>query len=105
MDLITSYLAKKRIQAYVATNVEKFNGVGVILYDGLLRTMAEYIGNFYILPSSIHGSIFAPGGLENAEIMPNMVREVNAMLVSDEEVLSNNCLYYDAKSHTLSLIE
>ena len=96
---------KKLQQIYVTTNMEKVNGACVILYDGLLRTMAEYIGNFYILPSSVHECILAPGDPEDAKCMLSMVQEVNATVVSDEEVLSNNCLYYDAKSHSLKLIE
>ena len=43
---------------FVATNSKKVNGAGVILYDGLLRTFAEKIVDFYILSSGMRLSLF-----------------------------------------------
>lgn len=43
------------VPMYVASNVQKVWGAGVILYNNLLKTFAERIGgDFYILPSSTH---------------------------------------------------
>ena len=83
---------------FVATNIKKVNGAGVILYDGILRTFAEKIGgDFYILPSSVHEVIFVPAnGDIDARYLIQMVREVNATQVAPDEVLSDNVYMYHA---------
>lgn len=90
---------------YVATNISKTNGAGVILYDGLLKSVSRLLGSFFVLPSSIHECILVTGDLEDAESISRMVKEVNATVVSNTEVLSNNCLYYNAKDHSLEMIK
>lgn len=84
------------VSMYVATNVQKVLGAGVILYDNLLKTFAEHIGSdFYILPSSTHEVLFVPASVGmDAEYLKQMVREVNASEVSEQEFLSNNVYYY-----------
>lgn len=81
---------------YVATNIQKWLGAGVMLYDNLLRTFAEHIGgDFYILPSSTHEVLFVPAYVGfDVEDLKQMVQEVNATEVSEQEFLSNNIYYY-----------
>ena len=81
---------------YVATNVQKWLGAGVVLYDNLLRTFAEHIGgDFYILPSSTHEVLFVPAYVGfDVEDLKQMVQEVNATEVWEEEFLSDNVYYY-----------
>lgn len=83
---------------YVATNTQRLNGAGVILYDGLLEQFAKEIGgDFYILPSSVHEVLFIPAvsGMD-AEELVQMVREVNVTQVMPEEVLSDSVYLYHA---------
>lgn len=86
---------------YIATNVRKVYGSAVILYKGLLDTVAKMTGSFFVLPSSVHECIFAPGVPEDAERMAEMVKSINATQVAAEEVLYDGCFYYNAKSHEL----
>ena len=81
---------------YVATNIQKWLGAGVVLYDNLLRTFAEHIGgDFYILPSSTHEVLFVPAYVGfDVEDLKQMVQEVNATEVSEQEFFSNNVYYY-----------
>ena len=91
---------------FVATNIKKVNGSGVILYDGLLRTFAEKIGgDFYILPSSVHEVILVPAnGDMDARYLIQMVKEVNATEVSPDEVLSDNVYMYHADEDFVEMI-
>ena len=93
-------------QLYVATNDCKTNGAAVILYDGVLEKFAEQTGSdFFILPSSIHETLFMPvlPGAEEHD-MPGMVREVNMSCLAPEEILSDNAYIYCAKDHSVRLI-
>ena len=91
---------------FVATNIKKVNGAGVILYDGLLRTFAEKIGgDFYILPSSVHEVIFVPAnGDMDARYLIQMVKEVNATEVAPDEVLSDNVYMYYADEDRVEMM-
>ena len=84
------------VPMYVASNVQKLLGAGVVLYDNLLKTFAERIGgDFYILPSSTHEVLFVPASVGmDVEYLRQMVRDVNATEVSEQEFLSNNVYYY-----------
>ncbi len=86
---------------YIATNARKVYGSAVILYKGLLEAVAKITGSFFVLPSSVHECIFAPGEPGDAERMAEMVRSINATQVAAEEVLYDGCFYYNAESHEL----
>lgn len=91
---------------YVATNRSKTNGAAVLLYPDLLDTVGTLLGDFFILPSSIHEILLLPAdvGMESSELL-KMVHEVNATAVAAEEVLSENIYRYDVAKKTLSVIE
>lgn len=91
---------------YVATNRSKTNGAAVVLYPYLLDTVGTLLGDFFILPSSIHEILLLPadGAMESSELL-KMVHEVNASTVAAEEVLSENVYRYDVAKKELSVIE
>ena len=63
-------------------------------------------GNFAVLPSSIHETlIMREQGEFDFDMLRDMVKEVNATQVSEEEQLSDSVYYYDAKAQSLSLVE
>lgn len=85
------------IPMYVCTNIDKLNGAGVILYQGLLQEFADRVGSdFYILPSSIHETLLIPAdGDMDIEYLRDMVRTVNRTEVAPEEILSDSVYYYN----------
>ena len=85
------------VPMYVCSNTSKINGAGVIFYDGLLRKFADKVdSDFYILPSSIHETLFIPDtGDMDIEYLRDMVRTVNATEVAPDEILSDNVYYYN----------
>jgi len=85
------------IPMYVCTNVDKLNGAGVILYQGLLQEFADRVGSdFYILPSSIHETLLIPANSDmDIEYLRDMVRTVNRTEVAPDEILSDSVYYYN----------
>lgn len=91
---------------YVATNRSQTNGAAVLLYPDLLDSVGTMLGDFFILPSSIHETLLLPtdGGME-PDALIQIVHEVNASTVAAEEVLSENVYRYDVAKKELSVIE
>lgn len=89
---------------YVATNVSKTYGSAVILYDGLLNAVAEKIGSFYALPSSIHEFICVPDTVGGPEEITGMVSDINTAEVHPEEVLSENIYHFNAEKHEFGTV-
>lgn len=83
---------------YVLTNAVKTYGAAGILNKKLIR---EFAGerNFFILPSSIHETIFVcANDLSEKEVFDSMVVEVNEAQVEAEECLSDHCYFYDGQT-------
>lgn len=81
---------------YILTNQMKTNGAAVILYDGVLRDLAEKMGSdLIILPSSCHEVITIPYKDNiNAAELETMVRSINSSEVLPEDVLSGSVYWY-----------
>lgn len=86
---------------FVVTNTERVNGAGVIFYPEFMDNMGELLGNnFFILPSSIHQMLILPDdGQVDAEMLRDMVKEVNATQVAPAERLTNDVYHFDTKDH------
>lgn len=97
---------KKAERFYVATNERKFHGAAVLLYDGVLERFAEISGSdFYILPSSVHETMFLPVPPDkDGHCLSEMVREINAEQVALEEVLSDNVYLYHAGDGSVTMV-
>lgn len=84
------------------TTKVKVNGAAAILNDDIRQEIAEKVGDFYMLPSSIHETLIIPkdAGMEFKEL-EQMVQEVNQTQVAPGERLSDHVYEYDAKEHEL----
>ena len=83
---------------YVLTNAAKTYGAAGILNKKLVQ---EFAGkqDFFILPSSIHETIFVRANhLSEKEVFDSMVAEVNETQVDVEERLSDHCYYYNGQT-------
>ena len=69
---------------YVLTNKSRINGAAGIMYEGVLKKLADKLeSDIYILPSSIHEVIILPKStMFNKEELMAMVRDVNTEGVS-----------------------
>lgn len=79
-------------QLYVLTSNMKINGAVLITYNDILSELAEKLGsNLFILPSSIHEVlIFAEHEDVKIEHLRDMVQNINAFEVPEQDFLSNS---------------
>lgn len=83
---------------YILTNGVMFYGAAGILDRKRVR---EFAGgrDFYILPSSLHETIFVPAeGRSDVEKLNRMVKTVNEMDLDIEERLADHVYFYDARA-------
>lgn len=87
---------------FVLTNDTKVNGAAAILNDDTRQEIADKVGDFYVLPSSVHETLIIPkdAGMELRDL-EQMVQEVNQTQVAPQERLSDHVYEYDAKEHEL----
>ncbi len=90
---------------YILSNPQKDYGAAVMLYPGLLQSIAEATqSSFYILPSSIHEvMLMKEGNGMDAKELQGMVMDINQREVAPQEVLSNKVYFYDGKEQKISL--
>lgn len=88
----------------VLTNRTKTYGAAVILYPGLLKSVADQFDtDFWLLPSSVHEVLLLPAepDMDIRDDLSAMVREVNASQVPDGEILSDHAYYYSRSEDEL----
>ncbi len=96
------------INMYILTNRFRTNGATALLYEGLLAKLADLFDrDLIILPSSIHEVILVPareedGDREKLSEYTAMVKEVNEMELTDEEILSGHAYYYSRRTGLVS---
>lgn len=78
------------------------NEEAAILNDDIRQEIADKVGDFYVLPSSVHETLIIPkdAGMELRDL-EQMVQEVNQTQVAPQERLSDHVYEYDAKEHEL----
>ena len=85
-------------QMFVLTNELKLNGAAAILDTDLMLEIFEKIGEFYILPSSIHEVLIVPMSSNmQADDLRAMVKEVNDSQVAPEDRLSYEVYTYNSE--------
>lgn len=93
------------------TNENRLLGATVIMYEGLLKSIAEYMNEkkLYILPSSIHECLLLPYSvLENPEdisYLSDLVHSVNKYEVVPEEYLSDSIYAYSLSTDSIEVVE
>ncbi len=88
---------------YVLSNRGKRYGAAGILDKEMVREFADG-KDYYILPSSIHETIFVESGyVGDGRDMDLMVAEVNRMEVLEEDRLADHSYYYDAAADEIRI--
>lgn len=91
---------------YVLTNEVGINGATSMLYDGALEEARKQIGDFYILPSSIHEVLLLKkvnGTESRLEELQSMVKEINEFVVSEQNYLSDSVYEYNEKTKEITM--
>ena len=104
-DLLDFILDNTVCPMFVVTNDYKVNGAITMFYDNLMKRFAKKIGgSFYILPSSVHETLFIPFSKDiDIEYLYDMVRDVNKTAISEEEYLSDSVYYYDVNTNSFGI--
>lgn len=81
---------------YVATNEHRHYGAtAVLLQPEVLDEQERKLGNFHIIPSSVHEVLIVPDTLHiSAPELKNMLIDVNTSIVSDKDILDDHVYRY-----------
>lgn len=89
---------------YVLTNKTEVLGAAVILCPGVLEFCAEKMGgDYYLIPSSIHEFLISPVDMSPEE-MCEMIREINRIVLKQEDLLSDHAYLYSAAEKKLVMV-
>lgn len=94
-------------EMYVLTNEQKMQGAAYMFDSEVMNQISQTLGgNLVVLPSSTQEVIILPES-KNMEFqkLKDMVTEINATQVDDDEILSDEIYHYDASSHRLHMVE
>ncbi len=81
---------------YVINNTTRFLGAAAIANTDFLANFASKIGNFYIIPSSIHECLAIPEKfVENTDDLRTLIAIVNNYQVAPADRLSYNLYYFN----------
>ena len=84
---------------YVLSNGNKSFGAAAMLDTDTMDKIREEVGDFYILPSSVHEVLIVPKREDmHLSDLEAMVQEVNATQVAPNEVLSDHVYEYDPET-------
>lgn len=91
---------------FVLSNTEKLYGCSCILYPDVLEKFADTVDcDLFVLPSSLHEVILLPAlDMVDKRRLSDMVQEVNASIVSQDDFLSDNVYYYSHKTKKLEVV-
>lgn len=92
-------------EIFIMTNTTGLNGFSTVLYPEALKAFSDSVGkNLYVLPSSLHEALLVPaGGPAGPAGLQEMVREVNASVLAQEDFLSDSLYYYDREKNELRI--
>lgn len=94
------------IPMYVLTNTARIFGAAVIMYEDVLKKIADRLQcSLLIIPSSVHEVILLKDdGETEGENIKKMIREVNETQVEPEERLSDSLYRYDREEGKVSIL-
>lgn len=100
--------APDSIDMYVVSNRSKNYGAACMLSSKVMELLRDRLGDFYIIPSSIHEFIAIPTVRDQEDVdvskIIDMIKDVNASSVPDEDILSDNLYGYDFENHTIYIV-
>lgn len=104
-DTRNAFVASRDVPMYVLTNQQRFLGACCILYDDVLKEIANRLEcDLYILPSSVHEVILIPATItESVAALSQMVYDINHSEVAEEDILSDHIYYYHRNTDSITM--
>ena len=91
------------VPMYLVTSLEGTYGASVILHPSVQRLLSEILGEYLVLPSSVHEVLAIPTQFApNLDEVANMVQTINEEVVEPSERLSDHV--YAVQHGTLSAV-
>ena len=88
----------------ILSNKHKTQGASIIFNKALMTRIAEKIGKYYILPSSIHEVLIVPAISGNsAKELAQIVKRVNEESISERDKLSDNVYEYGFEAESIKI--
>ncbi len=88
---------------FVLTNGNGYFGASAAFYPDVLTKIHEGLGNYFMLPSSVHEWLIVPEDMEmNVAELERMVRDVNRYEVSEADFLSDDVYHFDGSRMELA---
>lgn len=106
-ELFDEYdVMQNNMRMYIITNNKGINGASSIIYikDTLGQLADKLQQDLYVLPSSIHEVIAMPVGNLIPKDLVDMVKDINASVVLEQEVLSNSVYLYNRAEEQLNVV-
>lgn len=75
---------------YVLSNNDLSNGACVLFYPGVTDKINDLIGDFFVLPSSVHEIIIVPATGRDPEVLAELIRNANRSVVAGQDILSDH---------------
>ena len=83
---------------FVLSNIYGVEGAAYIAFDDILSEIKNKLNeNFYILPSSINEVLIIPESFVTSDFVKEMVRDVNDIVVTKTDKLSDNIYFYNGE--------
>ena len=83
----------------ILTNEDGIFGAAGMMYPEKLNEAAEINGgNFYLLPSSLHELILVDVEGKDVNMLKDLVKTINTVMVAPADYLSDNVYYYDRET-------
>lgn len=83
---------------YIVTNGVSCGAIA-LFYPGAMERFAQFIGSFFVIPSSVEEVILMPG--TDSTGINEMIRDVNAQCVGDDLVLDSHAYFFDKATSIL----
>lgn len=87
-DILGSIIEGLDLPLYCLTNEKKVFGAGTILYPGMKEKIESILGDFIVIPSSVHEVLVIPT-TEDVEQITSIINEVNTTCVCEDEILAD----------------
>ena len=91
---------------FVLSNSRRMYGSSVILYDGVIKSSVDMLGDdLIIIPSSIHEILLIPASnCGSVESMKEAVLYTNRTVLDADDVLSDSIYYYSRKRDAFRIL-
>ena len=103
-DFLNNFVdSPEDVPMYLVTSLDGSYGASVILHPSVQRLLSEILGEYLVLPSSVHETLAIPTQFApNLEEVAHMVQTINQEVVEPSERLSDHV--YEVSHGTLSAV-